>query len=137
MPALPTVPTLPALHVVPAVHTLHGQEAKGRTRAVHHWGNNLQGSAGQLAAERHAEQKQHAQQTAQFEAQIQALDSLRYDLEQAKANLTAKLEISSAANTSLEIQILEVRMCLFWYHSSSHCCSKEHKLPCTRSNLNF
>lgn len=67
-----------------------------------------QGSAAQLAADRLAEQKQHAQQAAQLETQIQALDSLRYDLEQAKANLTAKLEASSAANTSLEIQILEV-----------------------------
>ncbi len=69
----------------------------------------LQGSASQLAAEKAAEQKQHAQQTAQLEAQIQALDSLRYDLEQAKASLTAKLELSSAANTAVEIQILEVR----------------------------
>ena len=69
----------------------------------------LQGSANQLAAEKAAEQKQHEQQTAQLEAQIQALDSLRYDLEQAKANLTAKLELSSATNTALEIQILEVR----------------------------
>ena len=69
---------------------------------------SVQGSAAQLAAERAAEQKQHAEQTAQLEAQIQALDSLRYDLEQAKANLTAKLEMSSATNTGLEIQILEV-----------------------------
>ena len=70
----------------------------------------LQGSASLLAAEKAAEQKQHEQQTAQLEAQIQALDSLRYDLEQAKASLTAKLELSSAANTALEIQILEVRL---------------------------
>ena len=68
----------------------------------------VQGSAAQLAAERLVEQKQHAEQTAQLEAQMQALDSLGYDLEQAKANLTAKLEISSATNTGLEIQILEV-----------------------------
>lgn len=61
-----------------------------------------------MAAEKAAEQKQHAEQTAQFEAQIQALDSLRYDLEQAKANLTAKLELSSASNTALGIQIIEV-----------------------------
>ena len=76
---------------------------------------SAQGSAAQLAAERAAEQKQHAEQTAQLEAQIQALDSLRYDLEQAKANLTAKLEMSSATNTGLEIQILEVSKCLICY----------------------
>lgn len=64
-----------------------------------------------MAAEKAGEQKQHAEQKAQLEAQIQALDSLRYDLEQAKASLTAKLEISSATNTSLEIQILEVSSC--------------------------
>lgn len=91
------------------------QEAK-RELLVNCW-SGLQGCAAQLAAERHAEQKQHSQQAAQLQAQIQALDSLRYDLEQAKANLTAKLEISSAANTSLEIQILEVGVFLFWYQS--------------------
>ncbi|DBB09502.1 TPA: hypothetical protein ACH3X3_008062 [Trebouxia sp. C0006] len=88
-----------------------------------------QGSANQLAAEKAAEQKQHEQQTAQLEAQIQALDSLRYDLEQAKANLTAKLELSSAANTALEIQILEEKakaeQAQIMMNNSSDSCSRQ------------
>jgi len=67
-----------------------------------------------LAAEKAAEHKQHVEQAAQAEAQIQALDSLRYDLEQAKANLTAKLEMTLATNTALEITILEVSS---WLHT--------------------
>ncbi|KAL0054846.1 hypothetical protein WJX82_003177 [Trebouxia sp. C0006] len=90
-----------------------------------------QGSANQLAAEKAAEQKQHEQQTAQLEAQIQALDSLRYDLEQAKANLTAKLELSSAANTALEIQILEEKakaeQAQIMMNNSSDSCSRQRK----------
>ncbi|MCJ1297918.1 hypothetical protein MMC08_000707 [Hypocenomyce scalaris] len=88
-----------------------------------------QGAASQLAAEKAAEQKQHAEQTALFEAQIQALDSLRYDLEQAKANLTAKLELSSASNTALGIQIIEERskaeQAQIMMNNSSDSCSRQ------------
>lgn len=66
-----------------------------------------QGSASKLAAEKAEEQRRHADEKAQLEAQIQALDSLRFELEQAKANLTAKLERSLASITALEIQVLE------------------------------
>ncbi|DBA74307.1 TPA: hypothetical protein ACH3X1_011082 [Trebouxia sp. C0004] len=88
-----------------------------------------QGSASQLAAEKAAEQKEHEQQTAQLEAQIQALDSMRYDLEQAKASLTAKLELSSAANTALEIHILEEKakaeQAQIMMNNSSDSCSRQ------------
>lgn len=68
----------------------------------------LQASAGKAAADWAAEKKEAGELQEQLQGQLAALDALRYDLEQAKAALTAKLEMASATNAELDIQILEV-----------------------------
>lgn len=68
----------------------------------------MQASAGKSAAAWAAERKEGEQLREQLQGQVAALDALRYDLEQAKASLTAKLEQSSATIAEQDIQILEV-----------------------------
>ena len=79
----------------------------------------LQASAGKAAADWAAERKEAGEVKEQLQGQLAALDALRYDLEQAKAALTAKLELASATNAELDIQILEVS----WSEGFVTCCS--------------
>ena len=78
----------------------------------------VQVSAGKSAADWAAEKKEAEQVREQLQGQVAALDALRYDLEQAKASLTAKLEQSSATIAEQDIQILEAShfgLAMLWF----------------------